>query len=311
MARLRSRRKETAVGLVVSPARVLAERFSFAFLVVLSLILIVLSQARPWVLEGARTRTTDAFAPLFDAFSRPVSAVNNAASDLLVFFTLRDENTRLRDENARLRQWQQTALAIKSENQSLHELLNFKPEPGVSFISARIIAEPGGAFQRSFIITAGRRDGVREGLVAMAGEGLVGRVIETGNWSSRVLLITDMSSRLPVVLQDSHDRAILSGDNSGRPKLDYLSTDSNVKVGDRVVTSGHGGMFPAGLPVGVVAEVKDGVARVEPQARLDRADYVRLVDFNLPGGLADELSSRVSRSLPSGSNDKRAPALGH
>src|SRR5580704_12656089 len=101
-------------------------------------------------------------------------------------------------------------------------LLHFKTEPGIAYISARVIADTGGPFVRGLIVTAGKVDGVREGMAAMTGDGLIGRVIEAGDWSSRVLLITDLNSRIPVTVAGSGERAILAGDNSAMPKLVYL-----------------------------------------------------------------------------------------
>jgi rod shape-determining protein MreC len=113
-------------------------------------------------------------------------------------------------------------------------------------------------------------------------------VVDVGEWSSRVLLITDINSRIPVLLETSRYRAVLAGDNSDRPRLAYVQPDTPVAIGDRVVTSGTGGMFPAGLPIGVVASVEDRVIRVAPLAALDRVEHVRLVDFGLAGGIVTE-----------------------
>ncbi len=181
-------------------------------------------------------------------------------------------------------QWQNAVANLQTENRELRGLLHFKTEPSLAYISARVIADTGGPFVRGLIITAGKLDGVREGMAAMTGDGLIGRVIEVGDWSSRVLLITDLNSRIPVTIAGSGDRAILAGDNSNQPKLLYLPQDAVLSAGARVVTSGHGGVFPPGLPVGVVTEAGRGVYNVVPAADLGRVNDVRLVDFSLKGG---------------------------
>ncbi|HLI20842.1 MAG TPA: rod shape-determining protein MreC, partial [Stellaceae bacterium] len=128
-------------------------------------------------------------------------------------------------------------------------------------------------------------DGVARGQAALTGEGLVGRVAEVGTRTARVLLLTDLNSHIPVELEDTHQHAVLDGDNSEQPRLVYLPQNVEVSVGERVVTIGAGGVFPPGLPVGVVASVANGVIRIEPYAELSRLEVLRIVDFGLSGVL--------------------------
>ena len=113
---------------------------------------------------------------------------------------------------------------------------------------------------RTVLVNAGTDDRVARGQAAITGEGLVGRLTEVGNRAARVLLITDLNSRIPVTIESSHANAVLAGDNSERPRLLYLPSPDAVKIGDRIVTSGEGGVFPPGLPVGVVAAHRRGRA---------------------------------------------------
>ncbi len=180
-------------------------------------------------------------------------------------------------------QWQAAALRLEAENKNLRDLLNYVPGPEPSFITARVIADTGGAFAHSLILNAGVRDGVAKGQAAMTGDGLVGRVAGAGSRSARILLITDLNSRIPVLVGTERIRAILAGNNSDRPRLIHLLSGETVSADDRIVTSGHGGAFPFGLPVGVVASVSDGGIGVEPYVERNRLEYVRLLDFGLAG----------------------------
>ncbi len=153
------------------------------------------------------------------------------------------------------------------------------PDARARFVSARVVADPGGAFVRSKIVNSGRREGVTKGQAVITGAGLAGRIFEAGLHSARVLLITDINSRIPVVVESSRDRAILTGDNGPQPRLAFLASSAQVAKGDRIVTSGQGGLFPEGLPIGTVASVKDGVARVVPLVDFDRMEFVRVVDY--------------------------------
>lgn len=246
----------------------------------------------PVFVDTARSRVTDAFAPILEALSRPAATAARVVESVVDVQNVYEENQRLKAENARLAQWRQAALRLEAENTSLRSLLHYKPDPTASYITARVIAAPGATFFRTMVVTAGRRDGVRKGQGALAGAGMVGRVIEVGEWSSRVLLITDINARVPVVLESSRARALLAGDNSDQPKLIYLPPDAAPTVGERVVTSGHGGIFPPGIPVGVVASVGERGVKVQPIADLSRLEHLRLVDFGLPGGPGEVDPSR-------------------
>ena len=160
-------------------------------------------------------------------------------------------------------------------------MLHFTPQGVRGYITGRVIANSGGAFLRNVLIDVGDRQGVERGQAALGGEGVAGRVTEVGSRASRVLLLTDLNSRIPVVLEDTRERAVLAGDNTSRPRLLYLPEKSAVQVGDRVVTAGSGGVFPPGLPVGAVSSIDGGVVRVEPEAELYHLEFVRIVDFGL------------------------------
>jgi rod shape-determining protein MreC len=131
------------------------------------------------------------------------------------------------------------------------------------------------------------------------GEGFIGRIIEVGEVSSRVLLITDLNSRIPVMVESTRDRAILAGDNSDEPRLLYLPPAVALSPGDRIVTSGDAGALPPGLPVGTVTAAGEGGARVAPFANWSRIEYVRIIDYGLKGilGPANAPPSPARRRL--------------
>jgi len=190
---------------------------------------------------------------------------------------------RLREENQHLLEWQSAARKLSAENQNLKSQLNFAPDAEPGFVTARVIADTGGAFVHSILVSAGARDGVAKGQAVVTGDGLVGRVHAVGTRSVRVLLVTDLNSRIPVIIEATRTRAILAGDNSERPRLIHLPPGATASIGDRVVTSGHGGAFPPGLPVGVVAQISDGNVLIKPYAQRDRLEFVRIVDYGLKG----------------------------
>jgi rod shape-determining protein MreC len=270
---------------LAAPLKAIGSRFALPLLIIASAVLIVLNKADSGLFERIRTPFVDAVEPVLEFFARPAATLDAVTEHVESAVALYAENQRLKEENQRLLHWQHAARTLHAENQRLKALLNFAPDPPASFVSARVIAHSGGSFVRSVLINAGRVDGIARGQAALAAEGLAGRIAEVGERTARVLLLTDLNSRVPVLLDASRERAVLAGDNSERPRLLYLPARAEVKIGERVVSSGHGGVFPPNLPVGVVAAIEDGVVRVEPYVELSRLDYLRIVDYGLSGVL--------------------------
>lgn len=267
------------------PLRALFQRFAFGLLAATAITLMVLSRAEPELIERLRTGITDASAPILQFFSQPAASVASALDEIDAVMAVHEENAALRNRNARLLKWQAVAQQLAHENEVLQGMLNVVPDPRATFVTARVIGDSGGPFVRTALINAGAAHGVRKGLAVINGEGLIGRIVEAGERSARILLLTDLNSRIPVVMEASRDRAILAGDNTPRPRLEFLAVDSRAGVGDRVVTSGEGGLFPPGLPVGIVSSVREDGVLVQPFVDWDRLEYVSVLDYTLPGVL--------------------------
>ena len=205
-------------------------------------------------------------------------------------------NKSLRDERDRLLHWQTLARKLEMENRALKGLLNFETGPEARFISSRVVADPGGAFAHSLILNAGEKAGIRKGQAVVTGDGLIGRISGVGYRSSRLLLITDLNSRIPVLIEATRTRAVMAGTNTGRPRLVHLPTGAVAEAGDRIVTSGHGGVFPIGLPIGVVTAVTDSGVEIQPYVHRGRIEYVRVLDYGLEGIIQSELGRQVKKS---------------
>jgi rod shape-determining protein MreC len=264
------------------PIKVWVQRFAFLILVALSIALLTMSRSDVALIQQLRVTVVDAVAPMLDLLSRPAAYGSAAVDGVRELVWMRSENARLRAENERLLQWQAVARRLEAENASLRDLLGFVPDPAATFVTARIIADPGGAYVRSLLVNAGSRAGIAKGQIAVAADGLVGRISEVGERSARVLLLTDLNSRIPVILESSRERAVLAGDNTDRPRLVHLPVSARLIPGDRVVTSGHGGVFPPGLPIGVVM-AREGEPRVLPFVDTGRLEFLRIVDYGLEG----------------------------
>ncbi|MBY0429462.1 MAG: rod shape-determining protein MreC [Alphaproteobacteria bacterium] len=267
-------------------------------LIALAALLIILNLFFPSLVSRVRVTFTDLFAPFMHAAAKPGEAMQDISTAWQDVAGVREENKKLQQQVTELRAWRDLAQQQADENKSLRGLLKYKDDSVTSFLTARVIADAGGNFNNSVIVTAGTRDGVIKNMIALGEDGVVGRVIETGEWSSRVLLYNDLNFRLPVMLEGTSLRAILSGEGTGLPKLLFLPTELEVKPGTRVVTSGHGGLFPPHLPVGVVQERKGQDVWLNPYAKLDRLQVVRLVQYNLAGGDKNPINQELKQATP-------------
>jgi rod shape-determining protein MreC len=255
-----------------------ALRHSPAGLTAIAALLLLSSLINPGLWQGPRGAVTDAVAPLISAVSLPFQVAADIVGNVTGLTQIRAENDRLREENTRLKEWYQTALLLRAENQSLKDLLNVIPEPDQSYISTRVIGDSGSSFVQTLLIQAGTEDGVREGQAVMGPQGMIGRIIETGSRAARVLVLTDINSRIPVTIEGANQRAVLGGTNGDYLTLDHLPPDALIEEGARIVTSGHGGMFPAGLPVGEVVKTSEGQMMVRLYSDPANASYVQVIE---------------------------------
>jgi len=282
------RQRSSAIG-ATSSLKVWFQRFSFVLLTIAAFGVLLIGKADTVMLSRLRIWVADSVGPLIHVVSTPVETARDTASEVQSYFSLKEQVEILLRENQALQDWEQQARNLKSENESLRALLKMTPSPRVSFISAPVIADASSGFVRGVIALAGRENGVSKGQAAMVGNGMVGRVQDVGERVSRVMLLTDINSRLPILIERTRDQAVLAGNNSDQPDINYLPRDADIKVGDHVVTSGVGGAFPPGLPVGEVAEIAEGKIYVRPFADLGRLEFIRMVDYGLPGVLSEDL----------------------
>ncbi|WP_052065866.1 rod shape-determining protein MreC [Thalassospira australica] len=280
---------------IFSPLRTALHRFAFILLILSAFGLMLLGKADTVLIERIRAASADLVSPVMNIVSRPAASINEITDKIYNLANLYEENERLRRENQQLLAWQQAARNLSYENERLRDLASYTSPPALNLVTSRVIADMGGAYAHNVMISAGSRDGVSKGQAVLSDEGLVGRVAEAGYQASRVLLITDINSRVPVVIESSRDRAFLSGDNTNRPLLTFLTADASVAPGDRVLTSGDGGAFPSGIPIGIVSSVSENAVRVSPMFRRHQLEYLRVANYGLHGILSE---TRIRQSRP-------------
>lgn len=249
----------------------------FIFLVVLAVALLVLSRLDHPAVHAARAAVSDAVSPALSFLARPVDAAHRGWQWLTDLGEMYDQNQDLRREVETLRQWQDVALRLERENRRLRELLNAPASGARPVATPRVIGVTGGPFVRSVLVNAGARDGVERGMAVVDIGGIVGRVIQVGERTARILLITDLNSRIPVRIEGTETNAIAQGRNAEALDIAFVADEGRISVGDRVVTSGHGGVFPPGLPVGPVVRGSGDRLQIRPMALMERLDFVQIL----------------------------------
>jgi len=263
------------------PMREAIEKLSLPLLMAAAFGLMLAARIDGSLADRARMAFADALTPIYAAFTEPTEQVRGAVTELQQLWDLRAENDRLRAENAMLRRWQAVALALEAENTNLKAALHWIPSPEVPFVTVRAVADAGGLYDRAVLVALGPGIRMHAGEIALGAYGLVGRVTETGQASARVLLITDLNSRIPVKFGPDGVRAILAGTNGPEPELMFWPAGTMPREGELVVTSGVAGVFPEGLPVGTVHYRRSGVPHVIPDAELERLGIIRLFDYQV------------------------------
>ncbi|MGH1367657.1 MAG: rod shape-determining protein MreC [Maritimibacter sp.] len=227
--------------------------------------------------ERFRAQMVDKVVPNFEWALVPVTKGADMIEGFQSYARLAEQNQELRRELQQMKAWKEAALQLEQENAKLLDLNNVRLDARLSYVTGVVLADSGSPFRQSVLLNVGARDGVVDGWAAMDGLGLVGRISGVGNQTSRVILLSDSNSRIPVAIQPSGQPAILVGDNGVAPPLEFIENADLVRPGDRVLSSGDGGVFPAGLLIGEVIQGSDRRLRVRLAADYERLEFLRVL----------------------------------
>lgn len=252
-----------------------------------ALLLISDARAQNSPYQPVRAGVETVAGPVGGVFAAPVRWFGHASDYVGGYFFAVSENRRLKRELAELQPWRDQAIALKNVNARYEAMLGIRPEPPVEMRTARSITDTRGPFSNARLIDVGAARGVKVGNPVINEHGLVGRVVGTSSNVSRMLLLTDVASRTPVLIDRTDARALLTGDGSPNPRLEFVRGVGSVQAGDRILSSGDGGGFPRGVPIGVAAKGIDGSWRVKLFSDRGAIDYVRVMLFEDFGQLVD------------------------
>jgi rod shape-determining protein MreC len=241
--------------------------------------------------ERFRSHVIDQVMPSFTWAMTPVMAITELALNFQSYQSLYEQNQELRRELQQMKSWKEAALQLEQENARLLDLNKVRLDPDLTRVTGVVLADSGSPFRQSVLLNVGARDGILDGWATMDGLGLVGRISGVGAKSSRVILLTDASSRIPATIEPSGQSVLIVGDNTLAPPIDFIENPELVRPGDRIVSSGDGKVFPPGLLIGQVAKDPGGRLRVRLAADYERLKFLRVLrstsrrDVNGPGTL--------------------------
>ncbi|WP_411816101.1 rod shape-determining protein MreC [Hyphococcus sp. DH-69] len=261
-------------------------RFVLFLLILVSVLLLLSSlySAQASVFKKAREGVMDAASPVLTFFSAPINYIHDVAGSVGDYFNVMEQNKALREENAELRQWMVEALELRETVASFQALEGYQAPPNAQPVTAFVIGESNDAFARSMIVNAGRARNIEVGQAVVDDHGLVGRIVEAGGSASRVLLLTDIQSRIPVYVEGADIEGMLVGNTRKNPVISVTVTDDEIEAapGQRVLTSGAGGALPRGLPVGTVSGERNDEIIVDLYTNYARTRMVRVINYAFP-----------------------------
>ena len=277
--------------------------FTHLIIFLVCVVLMLAGKADISAMNSARGIIAGFFTPIAEMVSVPFRAIGIMADGIGNIAQLSEENIKLKEQVKQLQRWQHESQMLLAENRQLRALSNFPVPTGMKSISARIVAINADSFAHSVMIDAGAGKGIKKGATVTTEDGLVGIVVEVGRVYAQVLLITDLNAMIPVILSDTSWPVIAAGNNSHLLDLQFVPSQAELELGELVQTSGHGGVLPAGLPVGQVVQITENYIRVKPVVDIQRLRFVTVLIWPEENDMpSDKLFDQSYSPLPDEDN---------
>ena len=280
-------KRRRSLFLHLDQLKILAKKFALVILFLAALLLMLLNKNQKDVVNNVSGTGTGIVVAMVDVLVFPAKVVSSVYDFFYDIATVRKQNIELIDENKKLKLLKDKYEALEVENRLLTDLLNFATLPDVQYISAKVVAEESDAFSQAVVAYIGNSN-VKKGDVVLSDKGVLGRIDSVRSSYAKIITLADINSKIPVVIEKNRVRGILSGNNTPFPRLTFVPLDAEIMVGDKVVTSGVSGVFPAGLPVGQVVSVSKNEIKIKPFALLEKIEYVKIVKYGIDGLLGSD-----------------------
>ena len=248
------------VGIAIRSAflsRGTQQRFSLFVLIILSTLLIFVETIETKPLNIIRSFVKDVIYRSAAIVSFPIKNINDFTDFVDNHLNLYSNYNELIKEHDELRNNIYKTDFLKLENSQLRKLIEEQTESSSNLVSARVMLDKQSPYLNSFVISIGGNKNIKNGMAVLDGKNFIGRTVDVNFFSSRVLLVSDLNSKIPILSEPSGSHAILSGHGTDEPTLEYLSENHGVQNGDKIYTSGKEGIFSPGIPIGEVKIEKD------------------------------------------------------
>lgn len=255
------------------------KKIELVFCIGVCLVLIITSKIRRDVTDDISMFFTDISEPIVRVGSSPFNKIISSFTDLNELMIARSENKILREENEKLKALYIKSLNINEENKELKALIKYIGIRSVKYHVARFIGYSHQLYSNKAFIDAGSKQGIKEDSIVTGKNSLIGRISQVGADKSRVLLVTDINSKIPIITSRSRTRGILVGNNTSLMEIAYLENNHGILVGDMVFTSGDGDSLPPGILIGVVKKVSQNYVAVQMAEDISNVNLVGIVEY--------------------------------
>ena len=227
--------------------------------------------------ERFRLALLNQIVPNVEFFTSSIKVIGRIVLDISSFTNVYEQNQKLKNELQDMKKWREAAIQLEQKNAKLRALNNLKVNPVLDWVSGEVIADSGSAYNSSALLNVGIEDGIIDGSAVVDGLGLVGRISGVEDQISRIILLSDTKSYVPVIIEPNNQEAIIRGDNSSAPIVDFIRGVEKIQPGFRIYTSGTGGVFPPGILIGKIVLSSDKKTRVKLSANINKLDYLRIL----------------------------------
>jgi len=255
------------------------QRFSLFVLAIISILLIFLETIETKPLNKIRSFIKDVVYRTAVVVTYPTKIFSGSYNAVENHFSLYKNYNNLKKENDELKSKYSKAEFLELENSQLRKLIDEQAQSESNLVSARVMLDEQSPYLNSLIINIGANKEIKNGMAVLDGKNFIGRIVDVNFFSSRILLVTDLNSKIPVIIEPSGNHAILSGHGDIKPTLEYLSENHKIQENNKIYTSGKEGIFAPGIPIGE-AKIEKDIVEVELYSQLNEITFVNI---NLDG----------------------------